>query len=351
MIQDIVNGELVMGPDSTPRTVSGVTKGHGDMYEIIPNKGDSFICNADHVLSLKSSYSDSTKYPFDSITNISIKDYLNMNQKFKDKMKLWRTDVDFKKQDIEFDSYIIGVYLAEGTKKEPRITIAKNSPEILKCFNNWLKCNNLSFGYIDKKNNYSTYNIISNNKDYSFKKYILTKLINENNERNIPQEYLINSKNIRLDLLAGLLDGDGYYSNGCYEIICKDESFADQICFLSRSLGLACYKSEKIGTIKKINFKGKYYRCIISGNVSIIPCKVKRKIAKKRKQIKDVLKTGFKVEYIGKDDYYGFSLDKDHLYLMGDFTVTHNTFMSIYLAHFLKKKTLILIDTKKIIEQ
>ena len=36
---------------------------------------------------------------------------------------------------------------------------------------------------------------------------------------------------------------------------------------------------------------------------------------------------------------------------MGDFTVTHNTFMSIWLANYLNKKTLIIIDTLNILEQ
>ena len=40
---------------------------------------------------------------------------------------------------------------------------------------------------------------------------------------------------------------------------------------------------------------------------------------------KDVLVTGFKINPIGKGNYYGFTLDNNHRYLLGDFTVTHNT--------------------------
>lgn len=352
LIQDITNGEFLMGPDSQPRIVDGVTEGYGDMYKVTPIKGEPFTCNADHVLSLKSSYTDNKLYPFDSITNISIKDYLKMNRKFKDKMKLWRVGIDFTSKIVKFDPYIIGAYIGDGTKKTSSMTIANDSFEILNYFKDWMSCNNLKFGYIDKRDNHCTYNIISDNDNINeFRTYILNECVTNNNERKIPKEYLINTKNVRLDLLAGLLDTDGYYHNGCYEIICKDEIFADQICFISRSLGLACYKKEKIGTIKKLNFKGTYYQCLISGNVDIIPCKVKRKKAKKRKQIKNILKTGLKIEYIGKDNYYGFSLDKDHLYVMGDFTVTHNTVMSIWLSAHLNKKTLIIIDTIKIAEQ
>jgi replicative DNA helicase len=44
-----------------------------------------------------------------------------------------------------------------------------------------------------------------------------------------------------------------------------------------------------------------------------------------REQVKSVLNTGFTVEFIGQGVYRGIMLDGDHLFLLGDFTVTHNT--------------------------
>jgi hypothetical protein len=136
-----------------------------------------------------------------------------------------------------------------------------------------------------------------------------------------------------------------------YEITCKDEHFADQICFLARSLGFACNKSSKISTIKKLNFSGTYYRIYISGNTDCIPCRLPHKRATERQQIKNHLRTGFNIEEIGDGNYYGFCLNKDHLYLLGDFTVTHNTNLGIYVASKLNLVTLIVIDNKKIVGQ
>lgn len=42
-------------------------------------------------------------------------------------------------------------------------------------------------------------------------------------------------------------------------------------------------------------------------------------------QKKDILKTSFKIEQMGIDQFCGFSLSGDGRYLMGDFTVTHNS--------------------------
>lgn len=42
------------------------------------------------------------------------------------------------------------------------------------------------------------------------------------------------------------------------------------------------------------------------------------------------------VEYVGVDDYYGFELDGNHRFLLGDFTVTHNTSFMENMAYYRK---------------
>src|SRR5665213_1029949 len=51
-VEDVVIGELLMGPDSKPRTVLNIGSGGGNLVRIDPVKGDSWICNDDHVLTL-----------------------------------------------------------------------------------------------------------------------------------------------------------------------------------------------------------------------------------------------------------------------------------------------------------
>jgi len=63
-----------------------------------------------------------------------------------------------------------------------------------------------------------------------------------------------------------------------------------------------------------------------------VPTKVLRKQAEKREQIKDVLTTGVTVAGVGEGDYYGFTLDGNNRYILGDFTVTHNTCSAIAAA-------------------
>ena len=51
-VQDIKEGDLLMGDDSTPRKVLSTTQGYGRLYKIIPFKGEPWICNDVHVMTL-----------------------------------------------------------------------------------------------------------------------------------------------------------------------------------------------------------------------------------------------------------------------------------------------------------
>jgi len=78
-----------------------------------------------------------------------------------------------------------------------------------------------------------------------------------------------------------------------------------------------------------------YYIINICGDLSDLSIILDRKKSLPRKQKKNVLLTGFDVKYVGVDDYYGFEIDGNHLYLLGDFTVTHNTYLAKVLAKYL----------------
>ena len=57
---------------------------------------------------------------------------------------------------------------------------------------------------------------------------------------------------------------------------------------------------------------------------------------------KQLYYTDIVIEYDGQDNYYGFCVDKNHRFLLGDGTVTHNTVMALNIISKLKKKTLVI---------
>jgi hypothetical protein len=142
------------------------------------------------------------------------------------------------------------------------------------------------------------------------------------NNKHIPDIYKINDRETRLQILAGLIDSDGSLVGNCYEITQKNKKLAHDIAFLARSLGFYVKISESyICANKKI----KYRLSICGSGLEDIPVLIKRKKASKRKQIKDALNTGITIEELEIDEYYGFTIDGNNRFLLGDFTVTHNT--------------------------
>ena len=144
----------------------------------------------------------------------------------------------------------------------------------------------------------------------------------------IPDGYKRGSREQRLALLAGLLDSDGHLVHGrvTFEFVSKSWQLAADVAFVARSLGFAATQHEKV--LATGEYAGnKYQRVYISGDVHLIPT-IARKRAPERKQKKDVLRTGFEVTPLGEGDYAGFTLDGDGRFLLGDFTVTHNSYVA-----------------------
>jgi hypothetical protein len=111
------------------------------------------------------------------------------------------------------------------------------------------------------------------------------------NNKHIPEVYLKNTRDIRLKVLAGLIDTDGYLHNGGYDFCFANKTLLEDIIQLSISLGFKC---RNIQSVMKTctNAPGgpkqcQAYRSYISGGDDLedIPVLLDRKkITKKKKQ-------------------------------------------------------------------
>ena len=52
MVQDVKVGDQVMGMDSLPRNVLSINNGVSKLFKVIPNKGESWICNDSHIFTV-----------------------------------------------------------------------------------------------------------------------------------------------------------------------------------------------------------------------------------------------------------------------------------------------------------
>jgi superfamily II DNA or RNA helicase len=97
---------------------------------------------------------------------------------------------------------------------------------------------------------------------------------------------------------------------------------------------------------------GTYYRTTIHGEgLEEIPVKLERKKSRKRTQKKNALNVGISVIKKKVDDYYGFEIDGNRRFLLGDFTVTHNTIMALNIISKIKRKTLIVVHKEFLLRQ
>ncbi len=327
-VEDVKVGDLLMGDDSTPRKVLSITKGVEKMYWIRQNKGIDYRVNESHILSLKKS-GNKGKYKHDNILNISVKEYLTKNDKFKSNYKGYKVAVEFEEKEVEIDPYFLGIWL--GDDKNDDIRIANTDEEVIKYLQSYADSLELmlkEYIYNDKTPIYSIIDKIGEGKSLQAKLRKLGVL----NNKHIPKNYLKNSSKHRLELLAGLIDSDGYYdkSNGEYEITVKEEQLAKDIKFLCDTLGFRTSLIEK--WVNYNNEERKYYRVSFFGDVNKIPVKIERKKAKEWSRNRDWQLTGIKVEFDKVDEYYGFEIDGNRLFLLEDCTVTHNTALALNLA-------------------
>jgi replicative DNA helicase len=334
-VEDIQPGELLMGDDSTPRMVKSIARGREKMYWIHQNKAMSYRVNESHILSLKRSRKEGG-HTKGEILNISVKDYLSKSDKFKSNYKGYKVAVDFVEKELALEPYYLGLWLGDGHSYSQRITnIDSEVIDYLEDYANRLESELVVYEQKSKTNGYG---IVNRNKFTSeeFSTCIQTELRNLNllQNKHIPQSYLINSKQNRLELLAGIIDSDGYYTSefNCFEIVQKDEKLAQQIKFLCDTLGYRTSLKKKKTTIKSISFEGEAFRLRIFGNISEIPTKIERKKARDWKAKVDWRVTGIKVEFDCIDDYYGFEIDGNRLFLLEDMTVTHNTAFVLSMA-------------------
>ena len=83
MVQAIKNGEQVIGPDSKPRNVYGVTSGKEEMFLIKSNDSSiEFRCNKSHILTLKTSCRiliQDKSYQYNDVINLSVREYLKLS--------------------------------------------------------------------------------------------------------------------------------------------------------------------------------------------------------------------------------------------------------------------------------
>ena len=317
-VEDIKIGDILIGNDGTPRNVLNLHNGVDKLYKIKQETREDYIVNSEHLLSLKytnkekiywdpnlyytkiidvfdkntlttkliefkedinlSYESRHTKFQdfldrldYDNTLNISIKDYLQLPNTIKKRLFSYKIEKpvewEYKKTDV--DPYDLGLWLGNSNKN------------IVDCPNDKLK----KYSLLDTKF--------------------------------IPKDFIYNSKQVRLSVLAGLIDIDSIIVNEDTTILLSQPYDYRQILvdakFIADSLGFQTF-------LKNEN--------LLSLNVSDRNIRDISKLLKKKKYTPSALSNTtwekIQVEEVEIGEYYGFEVDNNNLFVLPDFTVVHN---------------------------
>jgi hypothetical protein len=349
-IEDITQWESVMWPDSNPRTVMSTTTWRDILYRITTIKWESFICNWSHILVLQASYRKRKYEKWDYIY-ISVNDYLlkwkNWKHQFKIKKSEW---IDMKEKNIKIDPYFLWYRLWNWDRHTSDLTINSNHKNIFNrmqeyATNNWL--------YMRKKKQRWCHHVSLSNNTWSkvrsrnknslnvIKEWLAS--YNLFNNKHIPDDFIYTSKEIRYRLLAWLIDSDWFIDADWVSLVFNNtnKKIIDAVYYIWKSLWLSV----------KIHKRKTYFneKECISWNVSmswdtyLIPTLHKK--AQKRVLNKCVTRSWFTVENIWVWDYYWFELDWDHLFILDNFIVQHNSYIILGILSTFRKRTLIIVPS------
>ncbi|AUR87585.1 hedgehog/hint domain protein [Vibrio phage 1.101.O._10N.261.45.C6] len=344
-VEDVIKGDLVMGDDGSPRTVLGSHSGTDMMYKVTQQDGVSYVTNSRHILSLRAGFDTNVKgkdrnssrrcsvnYKKGQIVNISVTDYLKLPKLAKRALKGYKGVLRNLDSGYELKHpWLIGLWLGDGNSAGARITQANSAKEVFTCLEGVAKefAYGLTVREIPSSSTTSTISLTG-----GFQDYLRSQNLIKN--KHIPREWLTASWETRTELLSGLLDSDGYYSDGKgYEITQKSKALSEGIVNLAKSLGLKC-SINKTKKVCQTGAVGTYYRMFISGDLSCLKLRLSYKKPKKSSDLRNNLNTSIKVEELSVDKYYGFEVDGNHLFCLPDMTVVHNsTFIDSWIFHWM----------------
>lgn len=385
-------GDILIDDNGYPTKVRSTCFGQKNMYDVIPDKSN-FIKHRvtdNHILTLKirqhksivlnnrkdrpkrfivkffdrmvlqikeksfetleKSVAFVNEFNDDDTLDITIEDYLKLNSNTRKHLVLFKTnEINWEKKEITMDPYLLGMWLGDGLSNGTGFALNyKTDFETLDYWQNWAD-NNGALITKDKRYKYSIVSLrnklagemgLCNRVEKApLKKYL--QVYNLINNKHIPNNYLINDRETRLKVLAGLVDTDGSVRAKGKEIrICQGPNnyrIIEDAYTLAMSLGFSCgiKEGQSQWTDKKSGDKkfSSYKELMITGSKiyeipTLLPRKKLNKItdARQIQRAKSFKGSHFNLVESGIGNFVGWQLeDKRGRFLLSDGVVVHNT--------------------------
>lgn len=255
-VQDVRQGDLLMGDDNTPRKVLSTCRGRSILYSVHQQGGMTYVVNKDHILSLMDTRTN-------SIVDIGVTQYMLLSESEKNKLMGVKAQPSFEhmKQNHVLDPFVAGMLCAQSSSSIPKYYRATDKKTMLSFLE----------GFIEKCG------------------------------------VTINNEHVRLSVYNTRVASSIHFMLTCIGCCSQIEQFDENTTYVHiyyDDLSTKLHFQTPITVVKK------EYGC-----------------------------------------YYGFEIDGNRRFLLGDCTITHNTVMAIYLMCHIQRKTLVVVHKDFLLQQ
>jgi len=266
MMEDIKVGDFIFGDDGKPTEVTFKTDPiYEKCYKITFDNGEEIIAGANHDWK----FYDSSKEKYVVGNTEHMNERLKVIHRQKKGMFIDHAAcVEFPYNDVEIDPYELGLWLGDGHSCSTKLTASKIDHDHYESNTNLME-------YVGRKNR-------GHVGDRKFKDWGLTelKLYNLYKNKHIPNDYIYNSKEVRIKLLQGLMDTDGSIEkNGVCRFYQSNLKIIEDFRLLLSTLGIKSTMYSKQPTME--NAKLAYTVCFVCNefDVCTLPRKLDRQYA------------------------------------------------------------------------
>jgi superfamily II DNA or RNA helicase len=363
LMAEIKVGSLVIGSDGKSKEVLDIfPQGQKDIYKITFSDDSITECCNDH-LWLTSTFNERShgKTTKKIRTLSEIKDTLYRYDGSSNHAIQMVKPVEFNSQNILIDPYLLGLLLGDGCfSNKTGVSISNADNEIIE----YCKDSVISYNLVLKQHGKYDYYLVNKTKRAFQKNNLISDLKHYDlmcklsYDKFIPKQYLFNSVQVRLSILQGLMDTDGFISsNGASNIFyTTSPQLAKDVQFIIQSLGgKAVIKDKKTKyTYKNIKKQGRdSFAVYISLPNDIQPFRIGKKLSRFKNKTKYIPTRYIRsIEYVGKKEAQCILIDsEDHLYITDDFIVTHNTLCTALITAKINKPTIIYVIGLDLLDQ
>lgn len=241
---DLIVGDVIYGADGKKTNIKYITETMYDkvMYEIKFDNGETIIACEDHLWNISTSSWQRSK---SKTRTKSTKEIIKIMDSVSDKTKSGNPfievtkPVNFDYRKLEINPYALGLWIGDGSKSSKKLICKYDDFLIYESVLNECRLDGTDNTVLD----------------------INIDLYNLQERKHIPEDFIFNTIDNRLELIRGLMDTNGYAEkNGHLEFYNTNKDIIDTMRFLLSSLGIKT-------TVRIKNGKSKTSECYVIGFV------------------------------------------------------------------------------------